>query len=125
MKLICEEDCGNAPKKQYILDFNIAFAKADISKILEMFDDDAIWDMVGSEVVKGKVAIKNELESMAFAEAKVLEVENIISHGKLCSANGEMHHKDSKVAFCDVYTFSSHAKDAKIKTLKSYGIDIK
>lgn len=31
LKVICEENCGNAPKKQLLKDFNIAMAKCDIA----------------------------------------------------------------------------------------------
>lgn len=125
MKLICNEDCGNAPKKQYVLDFNVAFAENDIPAILEMLDENAEWDMIGNKKMSGRGAIKKELESMGTEQAKELNIRNILSHGKLCSANGEVTYSQGKIAFCNVYTFSSHSKNAKIVKIESYAIDIK
>lgn len=124
MKLICKEDCNNAPKKQYILDFNIAFANADTEKILDMLDDNAVWHMVGVKILKDKESIRKQLELISTNKAEVLNIENILSHGKMCSANGQIYFTNHKVAFCDVYTFSSHSKNAKIKAIQSYVIDI-
>lgn len=124
MKLVSNVDCGNAPKKQFVLDFTIAFVKADIKTILEMLDDNAEWNMVGTKIIKGKEGIRTELESIDLKEAQLLKIENILSHGKLCSANGEIHYPNSNIAFCNAYTFTSHSKVAKIKTLKSYSISI-
>jgi ketosteroid isomerase-like protein len=87
-KVTISEDCENAPKKEFIKDFNIAFAKEDIDYILDCFADDAHWEMVGAQSWDGKEEI-------------------------------------ASVAYCDIYTFTGHAKDAKIKTLKAYAIDIK
>lgn len=125
-KIVCAEDCGNAPKKQYIKDFNIAFAKADVKEVLSMLTDDAEWEIVGEKLVRGKAAIQNELERMNAGPADELHIENLISHGNICAANGVMKFNDTNpVAFCDVYTFSSHAKSAKIKKMTSYAIELK
>lgn len=123
-KVITEVDCGNSPKKQYILDFNIAFAKSDIETVLNMFDEKAVWDMVGDKTVTGIEDIKNYLLSMELTQAKELVLDNIISHGKTCSANGTIIYGKNKIAFCDVYTFCSHSKDAKVVRLKSYAIEL-
>ena len=39
-KVIAPEDCANAPKKEFIRDFNIAFAENKTEKILEYMADD-------------------------------------------------------------------------------------
>lgn len=125
-KVTISEDCENAPKKQFIKDFNIAFAKQDINFILECFADDAYWEMVGGQSWGGKEAIAAALKTMNGGEASELIMDNIISHGNNCAANGILKYPDgSSVAFCDMYTFTSHAKEAKIKTLIAYAIDVK
>lgn len=123
-KIVCPVDCGNAPKKQFVKVFNIAFAKADIPTITAMLADDAEWEMIGQGTVSGKTKIQRSLEQMDYGPAKELVIKNIISHGDVCAANGVMKYGASVVAFCDVYKFSSHAKDAKIKRITSYAIDL-
>ena len=41
-KITVNADCGNAPKKQILLDLNIAYARADIDAILENLSDDIV-----------------------------------------------------------------------------------
>jgi len=124
-KIIYSGDCGNAPKMQYIYDFNVAFAKNDIEKIVSMLSEDAVWNMVGYKNIKGRSAIRTELEGMEMSPAKELQIDTIMSHGKLGAGNGEMVYETGKLAFCDVYEFTSHAKDAKIVSMTSYGVELK
>jgi len=123
-KITIDADCENAPKKQYIKDFNIAFAHADMNKVLEMMSEDAEWIVVGKGKWSGLKSIKKILQEMNTPEADEMYLENILSHGKLCSANGVITYKDIRVAFCDVYEFENHGKDAKIIKMTSYPIDI-
>ena len=122
-KIYVTEDCGNAPKKEYIREFNIAFAEADVEKILSMFSDDAEWVMVGNTAYHGKIEIEKALRAAKLKEAEELLIDNILSHGNRCSANGMLVFKDVSIHFSDVYTFSRHAADAKIKKLISYAIE--
>lgn len=111
---------------QFIKDFTIAFATGDTAHILESFTDDADWQMVGGERWQGKDAIATALTNIRAGEVTELVVHTIMSHGKLASANGLFRFNDgSEVAFCDVYRFSSHAKDAKIQELVAYVINTK
>lgn len=124
-RIVCAEDCGNAPKKQFVKDFNIAFARADIPALLAMMTDDAEWNIVGAQAFRGKDAIQDEFKRIGLSPAEELVLENIISHGKLCAANGVLTQSSApSLAFCSVYVFSSAAKDAKIKTITSYGIPV-
>src|SRR5690606_13134197 len=84
------------------------------------------WTMVGSGEVVGKEAFAAALEEMSGPEVSELVLYHIITHGNVGSVNGVLRFKDGKtVGFCDVYRFSSHAKDAKIKEMTSYVIEIK
>ena len=125
-KITIDADCANAPKKQFIKDFNIAFAKEDIDYILDCFADNARWEMVGGQTWNGKKEIAEALKSMNGGEASELVMDSILSHGKQCAANGVLKYPGGRnVAYCDMYTFTSHAKDAKIKLLKAYAIEHK
>jgi len=124
-KIIVEEDCGNAPKRLLLKELNIAFARGDSEKILSFVADDIVWESVGEKQLKGIENFRKELESMKQMEVEVLKIENIITHGWLASANGEIYLKNGrKFAFCDVYIFNSAAKTAKIKAIKSYSIPV-
>src|SRR5690606_4836330 len=117
------EDCRNAPKKEYVKEFNIAFAKSETEKILDMMTDDAVWELIGDKTYHGKEQIKQALKAMSTRAAKELIVDNILSHGNKCAANGTVVFAAGKSHFSDFYIFSSHARDAKIKRLISYGIE--
>ncbi|HEU5138658.1 MAG TPA: hypothetical protein VFT51_01700 [Bacillales bacterium] len=52
------------------------------------------------------------------------ELHNIITHGRVGSVNGALIFKNQKrLAFCDVYQFTSAGKKAKIKEITSYVIE--
>lgn len=87
LKVICEENCGNAPKKQLLKDFNIAMAKCDIASIIEQVTDNITWRIVGDKQIEGKEEFTKELECIADKSATELHIEHIITHGNIASAN--------------------------------------
>lgn len=120
------DDCGNSPKKLFLKDFNIAFIKNDLAKILESLTDDVRWNMVGSKVVEGKEAIKEFILPMMESKGTELTINSIITHGKTAAVDGVMAFEDgSRIAFCDIYTFSGHDDNAKIKEMTSYIVELK
>jgi ketosteroid isomerase-like protein len=126
VKVVIEEDCENAPKKQYVRDFNVAFAKSDMSRLLSMVSDDVSWTMVGTKTIEGKAAVERELQTMLKTKPTALILDSIISHGDRCAASGTLKYgARGSVAFCDMYVFTSHGKNARIKDLMSYAIETK
>jgi hypothetical protein len=125
VKIIVPEDCSNAPKKEFIRDFNIAFAENNNDKILDFMADDIMWNLVGNKIVQGKESVRKELESMELGEATELILHTIVTHGNIAAADGIMKFKNIAIAFCDVYEFTGHDKNTKIKELTSYGIELK
>lgn len=106
-------------------DFNIAFFKDDVDTIVSMVTDDIFWEMKGSEPVVGKDAFTNSLKEMNGSDIEEVEIHHIITHGNLGSLDATMKLKDGKVyAYCDVYVFNKHGKDALIKELHSYMIEL-
>lgn len=125
VRIVGGHDCGNAPKKLLLRDFNIAFANGDIDTLLDNVSDDVCWTQVGSGEIVGKEAFAAALAEMTGLEVTELVLQHIITHGNVGSVNGVLRFKDGKaVGFCDVYRFSSHAKDAKIKEMTSYVIPL-
>jgi ketosteroid isomerase-like protein len=78
-KITVSEDCGNAPKKQFILDFNIAFANGDMVTVLDCLTNDITWEIVGKETVVGKDAVAQLLNDY-YETANELVIFNILSH---------------------------------------------
>lgn len=123
LNVFCEEDCGNAPKKQLLKNVTIAYAKGDLPSVLEQVTDDVIWSVVGDKHIQGKEQFANELERFGHKTVTELHIEHIITHGKEATVNGVLTFKhDNRYAFCDVYLFNSSAKHAKIKEINSFVI---
>ena len=62
VKITVGEDCGNAPKKELLRDFNIAFVKGDVDHLLQNITDDIQWTMVGDTLLEGKEQVTKMLE---------------------------------------------------------------
>ena len=126
MKINCKEDCGNAPLKEMLRDFNVAFGKGDVESIAEKLTDDIVWEMVGDKKYEGKKAVTEELERMKEFKAAELTIEHIITHGRTAACNGSLVMKrgGNKYAFCDIYDFDKNGKNAKIRKMISYGISL-
>lgn len=126
VKINVKTDCGNAPKKEFIRDFEIAYIKKDRTKILQSLDSNIEWNIVGNTKLIGREEVEKSLDKMLGDEFTEFTIENIITHGNVASANGTIHLKDGgTVEFCDVFKFTSHAKDAKLKKISSYVVLLK
>ena len=122
-KVICSEDCGNAPKKALLKEVHIAFAEHDTAFILENVTDDIRWHIIGDKLIQGKSEVAAALETMKDEKVEELTINNIITHGKTAAVNGSTTLASGRtVAFCDVYGFDGHGKNAKIKEITSYVI---
>ena len=127
IKISVSEDCGNAPKKQFIKDFCIASANGQIAAVIEMVTDDIALIIPGYKNAHGRAEVE-ELLTRDAARSKVSEliIDNILSHGDRCAANGTLRFEDGGVvAFCNVYRFNGHGKTAKIKEITTYSIEPK
>ncbi len=116
------EDCGNAPRKIVIRDFNIAYARSDYDYVLEQLTDDVVWQMVGDRTIRGKQDVALMLQQTTDFAPSALHLTNIITHGRTAAANGILTLADSSLSFCDVYIFNSAGKQGKIKEITSYVI---
>ena len=122
-KLTVTPDCGNAPKKTFLRDFNVAFARADIPTLLAAVTDDFAWDMIGDKRVTGKAAFAAALEEMKQHPAAELVIDKIITHGRDAAVSGTMVMRDGKrFSFADIYTFCG-AKGDMVSALVSYVVE--
>lgn len=117
-------DCGNSPRKEFLKEFNSAFAKGDVPAIAKHLAEDVTWDIVGDKRIEGKVAMVGELTSMKNSQVKKMILHTVVTHGREASANGEIHMATGDVyAFCDVYAFAK-TTGTQLKSISSYVIKV-
>jgi len=127
VNLICQEDCGNAPKRLLLKELITYFANGNISKIVERVADDVVWNWVGIGKIEGIRVYALALDE-TFKEfpPEELVIENILTHGSEAAANGLLTTKGGKsTAYCHVFSFANASASAKIKEITTYSIDIK
>ena len=123
-KITVSADCGNAPKKEFLKEINIAFAKGNSDFLTESVTDKIVWNIVGDKKIEGKEKFTEELENMKTKKASELILDRILTHGKEGAVSGIMKMQNGKkYAFSDFYEFSG-AKGAKVNSITSYVIGI-
>ena len=126
-KITMSADCGNAPKGILLRDFNVAVARGDLATVAQSVADDVVWHLYepsGHKQIHGKASVLKEYAAKLRIKPKEFVMATVITHGNTGAVNGSIESKDDRsYVFCDVYKFSSHAKDAKIKDITSYIIE--
>ncbi len=123
-KITVSADCGNAPKKEFLKEINIAFAKGNSDFLTASVTDKIVWNIIGDKKIEGKEKFTEELEKMKMKKASELILDRILTHGKEGAVSGIMSMQNGKkYAFSDFYEFSG-AKGAKVKSIISYVIEI-
>ncbi|MEQ9287678.1 MAG: nuclear transport factor 2 family protein [Cyclobacteriaceae bacterium] len=118
-KIVVTPDCNNAPKKQLLKDFNIAFATGDVTTLEGMVSEGILWTIHGDKKVVGKASFVEEINIMKQYVADELIIHTIITHGAEAAVNGIIKMGGDTYAFCDIYHFKS-AGSSIIKALDSY-----
>ena len=118
-KIILPSDCGNAPRKQFLADFNAAFATGNAEFIIEHVTADIRWTIHGDKEIQGKEKFSAEVHGMTRHTADELTVHEIITHGRTAALNGQLTFQDKQYAFCDVYRFRN-TKANEIVEMDSY-----
>lgn len=122
-KITAPDNCGNSPKAYQLRDFNIAYAKQELQAMLDQLTDNISWDWVGDKHVTGKEQVAKVLEKMIAQRAAEFTLQKILTHGKFGAVDGTITMPDgSSYGFCDIYVFSSNAKNAKIAEITTYVI---
>lgn len=116
-------DCDNSPKRKFIKEFNIAFAKGNANFIIDHVSEDIVWIIHGDKTIVGREDFTKEIHQMKNEVADELTLKSIITHGKEASANGEIKINSNSYMFCDVYGFKG-ATGKIIKTMESYVIAV-
>lgn len=124
IKITSAPDCGNAPKKEFLKQMNIAFANGNSEFLAESITDKIVWVIIGRKKIEGKEKFKEELEKMKAEKVSELTLARILTHGKEGAVSGIMKMQNGKqYAFSDFYEFSG-AKGTKVKEITSYVIEL-
>ena len=124
MKISFPKDCGNAPRKQIVLDFTKALLTGEMGELSEdAHAEIQFYHLKNEEIFTGFEALASVYPNDFKEKMAGLLVEQVITHGKFAAIYGVISlTDDSAINFCDVYIFSSAAKTGKIKEIKSYQI---
>ena len=122
-KINIKADCGNSPRKEFLKDLNVAFAKGNVDFIVEHANDDIVWTIYGDKKIEGKEAFSREVHAMKQYTADEMTLNTIVTHGRDAAANGEMRMGGNTYAFCDVYKFTS-TTSMVLKEMQSYVIKL-
>lgn len=119
-----EENCGNSPRKQFLSDFYVAFAERDEEAIRSMLTNDVRLAIIGEETLAGRQSVVDSMD-LFLNGVSVITINNIITHGETAAVNGVIHADSGDThAFCEVFTFEGHTKDASITSIDSYVIEM-
>jgi len=105
-KIQVPRDCGNAPRKLFLVDFNTALANGDPDFFQELIPEKINWDIVGQGAIADKTDFVKAMKNLALWNVKESIVETIITHGYEASVSGQVVAKDKSVyKFCHIYRF--------------------
>jgi ketosteroid isomerase-like protein len=102
------------------------FKKSNHEQIMSCLTDDVEWEMPGAFHLVGKDAFDKEIENDAFVGSPVITIKRMVEENDVVIAEGTVRvkRKDDgffNAVFCDVFAM----KDAKIKHLTSYLVELK
>lgn len=127
---ICDLDCGNSPKAQFVREFNSWFVSEDTEKILSVLTPDIEWEMVGEAPIRGLEQVRASFFAPDHAAEKrptleTMAVEGIITHGRQAVSYGTMTMSDgTKYKFSDLIEFKDLSKNPRIRKVISFVISI-
>ena len=103
IKITVPEDCGNAPKKRILRDFNIFLIIKDYTTLIENIADDITWNIIGDEVIEGKSEFINKIDELYKDKITELLIYDIITHGYVASAHGKVIGTNEYLHFCHIF----------------------
>lgn len=120
-----KEDCGNSPRKQFLSDFYVAFVeRGDEETIRSMLTDDVQVAIIGEKTFDGRQSFVDSMNLFRDGVSEIT-IDNIILHDDTAAVNGVIDADNGDThAFCEVFKFEGHTKDANIKSIDSYVIEM-
>lgn len=124
IRVICREDCGNAPRKTLLRDFTLAAVSGDIAYLMKHLADSIVWEIAGKRKIVGQASFADAVRELHAKPPVELEIRHIITHGRTGAVSGVAKYADGSRSFCDVYAFAGAGKNAGIKEITSYIIEL-
>lgn len=116
-KLNRSADCGNSPKNKMVEDIGIALERRDTEFLSSILDSEAVWSYLNSTTTKAE----NILDTLSTLDKPAaLNMDHVMSHGKVGAVNGGSERDTGKQRFCHVIEFTS-TKCNRVKRIESYG----
>ncbi|MBU3820842.1 nuclear transport factor 2 family protein [Flavobacteriaceae bacterium XHP0103] len=123
-KITISTNCGNAPKREFLKNINVAFVKGDHDFLIKSVSDNIVWNIVGDKKIEGKERFREELNQMKAEKITELILDRVLTHGKEGAASGVTKMQNGKhYAFSDFYEFTG-AKGTKVESITSFVIEI-
>lgn len=125
MMITYPEHCGNSPKKILLINIYKAITNYDDSFILNNLSDDIILNIIGDREIVGKENIISTINVFIEKGLSEIKINDAITHGNTAAVHGSVFFKDNlQIDFCDIYKFKGFGKNAKIKEISSYLINL-
>lgn len=111
-------------KGKMLKELMVKAIEGDVTFVSENVTEEVKWNMVGKQMVIGKEALKNEIESWGNERFSDLQLHHIITHGITASVNGKVNYLQNngevkEFSFCHVLQFNKF-KDGVVKEITSY-----
>ncbi|WP_018296447.1 hypothetical protein [Corynebacterium lubricantis] len=120
MKVHLPTDCGNAPRIQIVGQFATDWAGQQLDQVTDWLHEEIVWEIVGEKTHEGPAAANEALPGEVPEE---LNVNAIITHGRLASCDGTLVYPNKVIEFSHVFRFASTGKTAKIKSIRTYLVE--
>ena len=125
MRIVCPDDCGNAPRKVQLRDFIIACAQGALGPHAELLAEGVVWDVVGEKAIVGRAAVGAYLEAAPGARPEELRIHTIVTHGSTAALNATLLGPgESRLELAEVYHFTGAGSRGRIRAAKSYRIPV-
>jgi ketosteroid isomerase-like protein len=120
------KELAMSANKRTVQKYMEAFGKSNHEEVLSCLADDVEWVIPGMFHVRGKAAFDKQIENDAFVGSPTITISRMVEENDVVVCEGSVRsaRKDGGVlnaVFCDVFVL----KDAKIRHLTSYLIEVK
>ena len=102
-----------------------AIVHGDQRFVLDNLADDVVLNIVGERQLQGKEGAAAAFYGLTQEGLEEIRLRDVITHGNTAAVHGSLMFADGvQVEFCDVYKFGSFGKNAKLKAIDSYRIEL-
>lgn len=123
VEIVYPQDCGNAPRKEMLINLYKAITNKDEEFVLENTTNEITLEVIGKKRIKGKDELIIFIKELLDMKIVKIKIANVLTHGRSGAVNGTIIFEEKpSLAFCNIYNFSSTGKSGKVKEVTSYAI---